>query len=259
MVDNPFDAPKTPEPSAPPVVGEASSRRIQISVMERLSKGKELLGEQYLLFVGLCFVGMLVASAVPFAILLGPMACGLHLCCRDRAYGRATKFDQLFKGFDYFMPGFIASLIMVVASFVIMIPLMIVTLVVFGGAVAAAESNDAGGLVVLFTIIPLFAIIMVASMLMYIPFLFSYSLIVDQKMEGWPAVKASWNGAKQNFWGLTKLMFACTLIGFVCLLFCYVPLFFFFPIQLGAFYTVYRDIFPNSSDAHPPKDAAVIG
>lgn len=263
MADNPFEPPETLESTAPlpepPVTGDTSSRRIQIKPLDRLSNGKALLGDQYMLFVGICLVGFLVASAVPFAILLGPMACGMHLCVRDRAYGRKTKFDQLFKGFDYFMPSLIASLSLMVASFIVMTPMVLIMFAGMLGAIAVTESNGGAGPLIVITMIPVTLLIMAIAMLVYIPFLFSYSLIVDQKMEGWDAVKASWSGAKQNFWGLAAVMFIYSLIGTLCIFACYLPFFFFLPIQLAALYSIYRDIFPNASDAHPPRDAAVMG
>lgn len=265
MADNPFDAPKNPESAAPyvepQVTGDTSSRKIQIKPLERLSNGKALLGEQYMLFVGICLVSLLIASAVPFAILLGPMACGMHLCFRDRAAGRKTKFDQLFKGFDYFMPSLIASLSLMAASFIVMMPMMFILFGAMFATIASVDSGGGGGgsPLLLLVMIPLVLLMSVLSMLLYIPFLFSYSLIVDQKMEGWNAVKTSWSGAKKNFWGLATMMFVYSLIGMVCAMACYIPFFFFIPLQLGAFYTAYRDIFPNASDARPPGDATVMG
>ena len=67
---------------------------------------------------------MLLGGIVPL-VLYGPAMCGIALCFLQRARGEPTQFDQLFKGFDYFMPSLIASLIYVGVIMAIAIPYMI--------------------------------------------------------------------------------------------------------------------------------------
>lgn len=59
---------------------EIVAQKVPLRPIELLKEGRQLVGEQYWLFVGITFVGMLVGNAVPMAILLGPMMCGIYLC-----------------------------------------------------------------------------------------------------------------------------------------------------------------------------------
>jgi hypothetical protein len=42
--------------------------------------GWTIIQDQYWLILGVSLVGMLIGSAVPFAILMGPMMCGIYKC-----------------------------------------------------------------------------------------------------------------------------------------------------------------------------------
>ena len=53
--------------------------RNAVRPMECLREGFDLVKDRYWLFVGICFVAILVGSAVPLGILMGPMMCGLYM------------------------------------------------------------------------------------------------------------------------------------------------------------------------------------
>ena len=53
----------------------------------RLKDALDLMGDQYLLFVGICFVAVLINS-VAQNLLLGSFACGVYLCFDDRMKGQ---------------------------------------------------------------------------------------------------------------------------------------------------------------------------
>ena len=61
---NPYESPYSATADA--VVGDVGSRKIQVRPLGRLSDATKLLGDQYLLFVLICFVGILLGSVVPF-------------------------------------------------------------------------------------------------------------------------------------------------------------------------------------------------
>src|SRR5437660_741121 len=91
-----------------------------VKPMECLREGWQLIKDDYWLFLGISLVGSLLAGAVP-AILVGPAMCGIHLCLLRRLHGRRVSFDMLFRGFDYFGPSLIATLIIFVPTFVLLI------------------------------------------------------------------------------------------------------------------------------------------
>ena len=83
-----------------------------IRPMQCMSEAWQLIKERYWFFTGLTFVGVLIAGMGPLGILTGPMMCGLFLCLFQHANNREVTFNTLFKGFDFFLPSFIATLLM---------------------------------------------------------------------------------------------------------------------------------------------------
>ena len=211
-----------------------------------MSDAMTLMGDQYMLFVGICFVAMLVGSLVPFYVLFGPMIAGIHICFNHRAIGGVTKFDHLFKGFDFFLPTFIAILIVILIVLLVVLPLFGAVALAFGVLVSSAEGNDEFiGAAMLFGFLPTIILMSIASIMLYVPFLFTFALIVDRRMQAWDAIKLSWSGAKKNFWGLCGFLITFWFLSILCAIMCYIPFFFLMPVQFGVLYLVYRDIFPN--------------
>src|SRR5438105_3374464 len=89
-------------------------KRGAVRPVECLRGGWALIKEEYWLFLGIVFIGMLIGGAAPFGLLTGPMMCGIHLCLLRRIRGRPTDFSMLFEGFQYFGPSFVATLFMIV-------------------------------------------------------------------------------------------------------------------------------------------------
>ena len=69
--------------------------KVAIDPFHCIRESRSVIGEQYWLFVGVTTVGWLIASAVPFNILLGPMVCGMFLCFQQRMRGEQAKFETL--------------------------------------------------------------------------------------------------------------------------------------------------------------------
>ncbi len=185
----------TPNPYAPTSSQSAEDfgiRKVKVRPFALMKRAYSLLGDQYLLFVGITLVGTFVASAVPFGLVAGAMAVGIYLCYIQRERGEPVEFPTLFRGFDYFMESLIAFLIYFIASVVVMIPFMIALFVIVIGPVLAAASNaaanagnappqiPAGALTAILILYPLmiFAHIAVA-----LPFFFTFQLIADRNLK----------------------------------------------------------------------------
>jgi len=217
-------------------------RKASIQPVELLKRAKELLGEQYWLFVGITFLGILIGTALPLGILMGPMMCGIYLCYSQRAGGKPVPFELLFKGFDFFVESLIATLIMVGVSLLVAIPLGIVFFVVFVVLMAATDGEGAPAMIVLMPLFYLTLILMVV--LVSTPFLFVYPLIAERGLKAVPAVKTSFQGVMANFGGVLMLILLYTLISMVGTCLCYVPGILFLPLSFGGIFLAYRNIFP---------------
>src|ERR1700752_445517 len=227
---------------------------------ECLSDAWVLVKDQYWLFVGMCAVGLLIASAIPLGILMGPMMCGLYIAFFKRRRGEPIEFGMLFKGFDYFGPSVVATLLHVVPILVVVIPAYILFYVFFLLS-AVAQGNDPNpgpmlGVMVMFVIF--WIVMFIAITFLSIGFTFVYPLIVDRKLPAFDAVKWSFKAALANFWGLLLLMLLTGVLLGCGMLLCYVGMFLVFPIQYAAIAIVYEKVFglsdPNQmvSNLPPP-------
>lgn len=215
-------------------------QKVSIQPIELLKQAKTMLADQYWLFVGICFVGLVIGSVAPMGVLLGPMMCGIYLCYLTRGQGKQVEFGQLFKGFDYFVESLIATLIMVGVVFVVMIPWYVIFLIL-SAILASSDGAVAGiiGVVLLLMYVALFALMTLINM----AFLFVYLLIVDKGMKAVPAVKGSLAAVKTNVGPLLIMMIVYSIIGGLTACCCYIPFFLVLPLIIGAYYLVYVDVF----------------
>lgn len=237
--NNPFSPPTTA-----PVPQKPANKQIDFSPIGRLKRAKALLGDQYMMFVGICFVGLLVAGAVPI-VLVGPMMCGMFICYRERMMGRPASFDKLFTGFDKFAESLIAYIIQFIVQMVIIVPIIVIfvaAIVGIGIAMGSSGTQDALPWVILPAYFIYFVALILGSAIAAIPFTFTYPLIVDRGMSGLDACKASWTMAKPHFRKILWMYLVYGMLSIPLALCFYVPVFFFIPLVMGAMYTLYEDI-----------------
>ena len=226
----------------------AHFQQVPIEPVKCLQDAGRLMGDQYWLFVGICLVGVLIGSAVPLGILMGPMMCGIYLCYLKRSRGERVTFEMLFKGFDYFIESLIATLIVVGIMLVVLIPLYLVMMVLMFASIGASghggppDAPPAG----FFAVFGLFyGLILLLSIAVGVFFIFVYPLIVDRGMKAVPALKTSFRAALANLGGALGLVLLNTLIGTLATLCCYVPVIFVLPVCFGAVFLAYRKVFPE--------------
>jgi hypothetical protein len=221
-----------------------------IKPVECLKEGYALIKDQYWLFFGITVVGLLIGGAVPI-VLIGPMMCGIHMCLLQRMRGGNVEFGDLFKGFDYFTPSLIASVIQFVPMIILIVPTYIafIVLVMLMSATQGRGGDPAAALVMVVLMFVLFMVVMLIAVVIQAFFIFMYPLIVDQKLSGVDAVKTSLNAAKANLGGvigLTLLNYALTLVGLLC---CYVGALAVVPITMASYAVIYRKVFPQNFDS----------
>src|ERR1051325_8810635 len=224
---------------------EIPYRRNAVEPVQCIKAGWELVKNQYWLFVGMCFVGMMIGSAVPLGILLGPMMCGLFLTFFKRRRGELIEFGTLFKRFDYFGPSLIATLLHIVPILVIIIPAyfffslgLIVSMAAQGNEPNPAAMLGVFGMFGLFWVVMIFVVIIIS-----IGFTFAYPLIVDRRLQGFDAVKLSFKAAMANFWRLLAMIILTSFMGIAGLLLCYVGMFLVLPISYAAIASAYEQVF----------------
>jgi uncharacterized membrane protein len=225
-----------------------------------LSEGWNLVKDKYWLFVGMCFIGMLIGNAVPLGILLGPMMCGIYYSFFQMRRGRTIEFGNLFKGFDYFGPSVIATLIHVVPIVIIVVPAYIAFYVGFILTMFQQQQNGEPNPGLLFGFLGVFMVfwlaVIVVVIIVSIVFTFVYPLIVDRGLSGVDAVKLSFRAALANFWRLLGLFLLNFLLGLAGVILCYVGIILVFPITFAAVAVAYEQVFglgePISNLPPPP-------
>jgi uncharacterized membrane protein len=156
-------------------------------------------------FMLLTIVFVVLNGMVPM-ILQGPLIAGFQIFCMKKLLNRRTDFADLFKGFNFFVPALVASLL--------------ITLFTFCGT--------------LLCIIPG---LVVAAMLK-----FTFLFIVDKRMDFWPAMQASHAVVKSDYFGFTMFLLLMVLVDIVGALCCIVGLLVALPVTIAAITVAYRDI-----------------
>jgi len=226
-------------------------RRNAVQPVQCIKDAWALIKDQYWLFVGICAVGLLVASAVPMGILMGPMMCGIYMIFFKKTRNEPFEFGLLFKGFDFFGPSLVATLLHMIPILVIVVPSYFVFYFAFVLSIVAQgdEPNPAAmlGVMGLFGIFWFVMIILI--IFISIGFTFSYTLIVDRKLQAMDAIKLSFKAAMANFWRILGMTLLTGLLTFCGLLLCYVGAFLVFPIQYAAIAVAYDRVFGLSDPA----------
>ena len=226
---------------------EIAYRKASIRPVGLLSDAKDLVGEQYWLFVAICLVGTIIGSLAPMAILMGPMMCGIYLCFSRRDDNETVEFEVLFKGFDFFVESLIASLLMFAAMMVILIPTYLIVWASMFAFIVANQNNPPPPMIL--TVIPaIYLLIFVLMILVSLMFVFVYPLIADRGLKAIPAIKASFRGVIANFGGVLGMVLLHALISVVASCFCFVPALFLMPLSFGATFLAYRQIYPRNDE-----------
>lgn len=223
-------------------------QRVSLRPVECLKASKDLIGDQYWLFCGIAVVGILIASAVPLGILMGPMVCGIYYCFFRRMRGETVEFGMLFKGFDYFVESLVATLILVGVALVVMLPMYCLFFAGFMGS--AAHADKGGGQppnpTAMFGMMGLlYIVVLAACLVLMVFFCFAYPLIVDRGLKAVPALRTSLLAAWANFGSMLSMMCLLFLITIFASLCCYVPALLFMPFYMGTLAVAYRKVFPD--------------
>ncbi len=219
-----------------------------IRPVECMKEGWELIKDQYWLIFAITLVGMLIAGAVPFGILLGAMMCGIYFCLFQKMNGQAVSFGDLFKGFDFFVPGLVASLVLILPAILFGI-LAYIPLVLMQISLMQSNNPDPS------LMIPYLSFFAVEILILWIVLgiihtfvLFAYPLIVEYKLSGMAAFKLSAKAVWNNLGGIigfVALEVAMMIIGYAL---CLVGVYLMLPIMFAGALVVYRKVFPSSDN-----------
>ncbi len=203
--------------------------KVDVKFGEWIEKGFNLYKQNFGILVLASLIAVIV-SAITVGVLAGPMAAGILLIVfqlHDQKEPR-PEVGTLLRGFDYFLNSFLFFIIWGIAIFLASLVLGLVPCI--------------GQLASLFVVFVAHALLM-----------FGLFLIVDRRMEFWPASVESFNMVKRNFWPFLGFSIISNLIGSVGAIACGIGLVFTLPIQVCILTVAYREIFVDRPvDAEAP-------
>lgn len=174
-----------------------------------ISRGWELVKNNFWLLVGATFVIGLIEGAIP--LLTGVCRGGLFILVLKLIRRQNGDFGDAFAGFsDNFLQLFLVGLVSILLTVV--------------------------GLA--FCIVP--GIYLMVAWSMAIP------LVADKKMEFWPAMELSRKVMNQHWWSMFGLLLLCILISLLGLCVCCVGVYVAAPVVIAAWAYAYEDIFGST-------------
>jgi uncharacterized membrane protein len=210
------------------------------------------------LFFGVTAVGFIIASLVPFCIVLGAMMCGIYYPLFEKAEGRNVEFAQLFKGFEKFLPSLVATLPwaipLQIGFLVAYIPLVIAQPMIESRAMAPETVFS----ILIFSLVTLLVVMII--WIFFHPFLmFVYQLITEHQLSGWSALKLGFKSVWGNLGGVVGLLVLNVLAYSIGALLCGIGAYFVLPLIFANTFVAYRKVFPKGDQRNfnvpPPPNA----
>lgn len=222
-----------------------------IKPVEVYKEAWEIIKDQYWLILAITVVGLLIGGAVPI-VLIGPMMCGIYLCLFQKMQGKQVEFGELFKGFEYFLPSLILSVI-------IMVPILIMIFGMYVPMIAIAVAGPRMSGDELFALIAgtiavefVFALFMVC---LHTLLMFAFPLLVDKKLPAVQAIKLSARAVWKNMSGVIGLFLVGLVVGIVGYLMLCIGIYLVLPLIITAQLVAYRKVFPAPTERNfnPPS------
>ncbi|HEX8367526.1 MAG TPA: hypothetical protein VF604_03080 [Pyrinomonadaceae bacterium] len=229
-----------------------------IRPVECFKEGWELIKDQYWLFFAIVLVGMLIGGLIPLGIGIGAMFCGIYYCLFQKMNNRKVEFEGLFKGFSYFVPGLVATLVLIVPAVISVLFVYASMLAVF---FASMDSRGRINETAIWGLMGTMFVEMIAIWLiigsLHVFLMFSYPLIVEKNMSGWAAFKLSARAGWANLSGVVGLILIEFLLGLASYVFTFFLLGFgvylVMPLMFAGVLVAYRKVFP-ATESFPPAE-----
>jgi hypothetical protein len=210
-----FAAAAPPVPSLPPPIAGVSGEQLAAEILARdydlrigdcLGRGWTLVMGNFWLFVGATLVANLLVGAV--GLIAGPMMGGLYWMMLKKVRGQPAEFSDAFAGFSMaFLPLFLGAIV----------------------------TGVLGAFGLLLCVVP--------GIYLFVAWRFTLPLIVDKKLDFWPAMECSRKVVTRHWWkflGFGLMLLLVNLLGVAC---CLIGSLVSVPVTIAATMYAYEDIF----------------
>lgn len=232
-------------------------RKIQKSPRSLVESGWALVKDKYWLLFAMTLVAFLIAGLFPL-VLMGPAFCGIFYTLIEKSAGREVRFENVLKGFDYFVDSLLVVLMQMAANLIVFLPALLAGIAVYFALfipVVTRQPQPTMGDPLFFAatiFLILFIILLILVMTILTSFFnFAFPLIIKHKIRPFEAVKLSLRAGWANLRTLIVvniIIFCLSLLG-LCL--CLVGTYLLLPIVYATWYRVYEEIF---EEAAPPLE-----
>lgn len=221
-----------------------------IKPIECFREGWELIKSDYWTFFVVSLLGGLIGG-VSMYILLGAMMCGIYYCFLRRIDGYPVSFDDLWKGFDYLLPGLLVTIL-------IAVPMFVIFGIVYAPLILAAimgshlSPDELAGL--FFGAIALDIVLAFVVTCFHTLLLFAFPLIVDRNLSAGRAIVTSAKAVWGNLSGVVGLIAVGIVLSLFGIITCGIGMYFVMPILMAGFAAAYRKVFPaaKGENFNPP-------
>ena len=214
-----------------------------IKPVDCIKEGFELIKSDYWLLFAIWLVGGLIGG-ITFGIVTGAMMCGVFYAYLRKIDGAPVQFEDLWKGMQYFLPGLVIMLFIIVPIIFVYAGIYVpfILAAVMGNKLSEDElvALFIGALIV--EIIIIFIVVSLHTLLM-----FAFPLIVDRNLGAIKAITTSARAVLKNLGGVVGLILVnlvLVLAGYLALC---VGVYFVIPIILAGNVVAYRKVFPRMS------------
>lgn len=212
-----------------------------IKPVECVKEGFELIKPDFWLLLAITFVGGVI-SGFSLYILLGAMICGIYYAYLKRIDGQSITFDDLWKGFGWWLPGFVVGLFFIVPMIILYAAIYVP--LILAGAMGSRMSEDE----LITTIVVTLAVDLVLTVLMvcfHTLLMFAFPLIIDRNLGAIKAMTTSARAVMKNLGGVCGLIvvnFGLILAGYLALC---IGIYLVIPVIIAASLVAYRKVFPR--------------
>jgi hypothetical protein len=229
-----------------------------IKPIECVKEAWELIKPDYWLLFAITIVGALIGAFTVY-VLIGAMICGIMYCYLRRIDGYTVRFEDLWKGFSFFLPSLPVAILIVVPMVIWIFVLMMTMYLPI--IVAAAMGDRLSGDEILATmggVILVDAIVAIVMICIHTLLMFAFPLVVDRGLTGFSPVPVSARAVLKNLGGVCGLIgvnFLLTLAGELA---CGIGLYLVIPVIMATNLVAYRKVFPalHSPNLNPPPPNA---
>lgn len=226
----------------------------RIKAIECYKEGWELIKSDYWLLFAIALVGGLIGG-VSMYILLGAMVCGIFICYLQKIDTGTVSFDNLWKGFNYFLPSFIVTLVIIIPALVVygIIYVPFIMAMVMGSKLSPEEFMG-----LFFGALAIDLVFVIIMACFHTLLMFAFPLIVDRNLSAMQAMKTSISAVWRNLSGVAGIIGVYFLLSIAGILTCGLGFYFLMPIMIAGFLVAYRKVFPapqNPNYDPPPPNA----